>query len=216
MTNYKKLIVESGKRMAGSGLTVETWGNISCRDPRTQLVYMTPSAMLYDTITEEDVVVCRLDGTVVEGTRKPTIEKEMHLAIYRNREDVNAIIHTHPMFSMVYATQGKDIPLIIDEAAQVLGDTCRCTDYALPGSGELADNCVKELGEKANSCLIHSHGAVCVSDNMDGAFKTAKVLEVTAQIYAMVEATGGKPVGISAENITEMQYFVKNLYGQDK
>lgn len=214
--NYKRLIVESGKRMEGSGLTVETWGNISYRDPETQLVYLTPSAMLYNTIVEDDVVVCRLDGTVVEGNRKPTIETEMHLSIYRNREDVNAVIHTHPMYSMVYAAQGKDIPLIIDEAAQILGDVCRCTEYALPGSTELAENCVKALGQQANSCLIHSHGAVCVSGTMEGAFKTAKVLEVTAQIYYMIEATGGKPAGISAENIAAMQDFVKNSYGQDK
>ncbi len=214
--NYKQLIVESGKRMSGSGLTVETWGNISFRDKETGLVYLTPSAMLYDTIVEDDVVVCRLDGTIVEGERKPTIETEMHLSVYRNREDVNAIIHTHPIYSMVYAAQGKDIPLIIDEAAQILGDVCRCADYALPGSAELAENCVKALGERSNSCLIHSHGAVCVSGDMDGAFKTAKVLEVTAQIYYMVEATGGKPAGISDENIKAMQDFVKNSYGQGK
>ena len=160
--NYKKLIVDSGKRMAGSGLTVETWGNISVRDSETGLVYLTPSAMLYDTIVEDDVVVCTLDGKIVEGTRKPTIETEMHLSVYRNRAEVNAVIHTHPLYSMVYAAQGKDIPLIIDEAAQIMGDVCRCTEYALPGSQELADNCVKALGEKANSCLIHYHGAVCV------------------------------------------------------
>ena len=214
--NYKKLIVDSGKRMAGSGLTVETWGNISVRDSETGLVYLTPSAMLYDTIVEDDVVVCTLDGKIVEGTRKPTIETEMHLSVYRNREEVNAVIHTHPLYSMVYATQGKDIPLIIDEAAQIMGDVCRCTEHALPGSQELADNCVKALGKKANSCLIHSHGAVCVGENMDGAFKVAKVLEVTSQIYYMIEATGGKPVGISDENIAIMQDFVKNSYGQGK
>ncbi|MEY8506925.1 class II aldolase/adducin family protein [Lachnospiraceae bacterium 42-17] len=214
--NYKQLIVESGKRMAGSGLTVETWGNISFRDKETGLVYLTPSAMLYDTIVEDDVVVCKLDGTIVDGERKPTIETEMHLSVYRNREDVNAIIHTHPIYSMVYAAQGKDIPLIIDEAAQVMGDVCRCADYALPGSHELAENCVEALGEKANTCLIHSHGAVCVSVDMEGAFKTAKVLEVTAQIYYMIEAAGGKPAGISEENIKAMQDFVKNSYGQGK
>ena len=214
--DYKKLIVESGKRMAGSGLTVETWGNISYRDPETQLVYLTPSAMLYDTIVEDDVVVCKLDGTIVEGTRKPTIETEMHLSIYRNREDVNAVVHTHPMYSMVYAAQGKDIPLIIDEAAQILGDTCRCAEYALPGTLELADNCVAALGEKSNACLVHSHGAVCVGGDMDGAFKVAKVLEVTSQIYYMIEATGGKPVGISTENVAAVQDFVKNSYGQGK
>ena len=90
-------------------------------DPETGLVYLTPSAMKYSTIVEDDVVVCRLDGTIVEGHRKPTIETGLHLAVYRNREEVNAVIHTHPMYSMVYATQGKDIPLIIDEAAQAMG-----------------------------------------------------------------------------------------------
>lgn len=214
--NYKALLVESGKKMAHSGLTVETWGNISCRDRETGLVYLTPSAMDYDAIIEEDIVVCKLDGTTVEGKRKPTIETDMHLSVYRNREDANAIIHTHPIYSMVYAAQGKDIPLIIDEAAQILGDTCRCADYGLPGSPELAENCVKALGEKANSCLVHSHGAVCVGSNMDVAFKTAKVLEMTAQIYYMIEATGGRPVGISPENIAIMQDFVKNSYGQGK
>ena len=214
--NNKQLIVESGKRMAGSGLTVETWGNISFRDPEKQLVYLTPSAMLYDTITEEDVVVCDLEGNVVEGTRKPTIEKDLHLSVYRERKEVNAIIHTHPVYSMVYAAQGKDIPLIIDEAAQILGAVCRCARYGLPGSDELAANCIKALGEKANSCLLHSHGAVCVGGNMEGAFKVAKVLEVTAQIYYMIQATGGCPAGISEENIAIMQDFVKNSYGQDK
>ena len=103
--DFKKCIVESGKKLENSGLTVETWGNISIRDPETGLVYLTPSAMKYSTIAEDDVVVCRLDGTIVEGHRKPTIETGLHLAVYRNREEVNAVIHTHPMYSMVYATQ---------------------------------------------------------------------------------------------------------------
>lgn len=214
--DYRELIVQSGLRMANSGLTVETWGNISVRDPETGLVYMTPSAMKYDTITVDDVVVCDLDGNTVQGNRKPTIEKDMHLGIYRARQDVNAVIHTHPTYSMVYSCQGKDIPLFIDEAAQTLGDTCHTTPYALPGSQELADGVVAALGEKANSCLIHSHGAVAVGGDMDGAFRACTVLEIAARILYMIEATGGKPVPISDENIAIMQDFVKNHYGQGK
>ncbi|MFA9464156.1 MAG: class II aldolase/adducin family protein [Velocimicrobium sp.] len=214
--NYRKLIVENGLRMLESGLTVATWGNISCRDSKTGLVYMTPSAMDYKTITEEDVVVCSLDGTIVEGIRKPTIEKDLHLSIYRARGEVNAVVHTHPIYSMIYSCQGKDIPLIIDEAAQALGDVCKSTNYALPGSPELAKECVKALGNEANSCLLHSHGAVCIGDNMDGAFKVATVLEATAQIYYMIESTSGKAVVISNENVMAMKDFVKNYYGQGK
>ena len=180
--DYRKLIVESGLRMANSGLTVETWGNISARDPETGLVYLTPSAMQYDTITVDDVVVAELDGKIVQGTRKPTIETGMHLAVYRARKDVNAVIHTHPTYSMVYSCQGKDIPLFMDEAAQIMGDTCHTTPYALPGSQELADAVVAALGEKANTCLVRSHGAVAVGGDMDGAFRTCKVLEIAARI----------------------------------
>ena len=214
--DYRELIVQSGLRMADSGLTVETWGNISARDPETGLVYMTPSAMKYDTITVDDVVVCDLDGNTVQGTRKPTVEKDMHLSIYRARKDVNAVIHTHPTYSMVYSCQGKDIPLFIDEAAQTLGDTCHTTPYALPGSQELADGVVTALGEKSNACLIRSHGAVAVGGDMDGAFRTCTVLEIAARILYMIEATGGKPAPISDENIAIMQDFMKNHYGQGK
>ena len=98
----------------------------------------------------------------------------------------------------------------------MLGDTCRCTEYALPGSLELAEQCVEALGKEANACLIHSHGAVCLGADMEGAFKTAAVLEVTAQIYYMIQAAGGEPAGISPENIAAMKEFVKNSYGQDK
>ena len=197
--DYRKLIVESGLRMANSGLTVET-----------------PSAMQYDTITVDDVVVAELDGKIVQGTRKPTIETGMHLAVYRARKDVNAVIHTHPTYSMVYSCQGKDIPLFMDEAAQIMGDTCHTTPYALPGSQELADAVMAALGEKANTCLVRSHGAVAVGGDMDGAFRTCKVLEIAARILYMIEAAGGKPIPISDENIAIMQDFVKNHYGQGK
>lgn len=214
--NYKKLIVDSGVRLEQSGLTVETWGNISVRDPETGLVYLTPSAMKYTGIQESDVVVCSLNGTIVEGHRKPTIETGLHLAIYKNRSEINSVIHTHPAYSMVYAAQGKDIPLIIDEAAQALGDVCRCAKYALPGTEDLAVECAKALGSQSNSCLLHSHGAVCLGGDIEGAFKTAAVLEATARILYMIEATGGKPAGISSGNLAAMKDYAKNHYGQGK
>ena len=214
--DYRKLIVESGLRMSASGLTVATWGNISARDVETGLVYLTPSGMAYDSILPEDVVVCDPDGKIISGSRRPTVEKDMHLAVYRARKNVNAIIHTHPVYSMVYACQGKVIPLFTDEAAQILGDTCRVTKYALPGSMELANGVVEALGQKANTCLIHSHGAVAVGRDMETAFRVCTVLENTARIYCMIESTGGKPDLISDENIAFMQDFIANHYGQGK
>jgi L-fuculose-phosphate aldolase len=214
--NFKKLIVDSGLRMLNSGYTIETWGNISYRDKETNLVYLTPSGMDYSTIIEDDVVVCDLDGNIVEGTRIPTIETGLHLAVYKARPEVNAILHTHPIYSTVFSCMGKDVPLIIDEAAQTLGDVCRTAEYALPGSPQLAENCVKALGQRATSCLLKAHGAVCVGDTMEAAFKVSRVLEITAQIYQMILATGCNCPELSQEDIQAMQEFVKTKYGQRK
>lgn len=212
--NYKKLIVDSGLRMLRGGYTVETWGNISARDPETNLVYLTPSGMDYTTIQEEDIVVLDLEGNIVEGHRKPSIELDLHLHVYQSRPEVQAVVHTHPIYSTVFSCCGEDIPMVIDEAAQVLGDVCRTAKYGLPGSKELAENCVEALGETGNACLLRSHGAVCVGKNMDTAFKVCKVLEVTAQIYQLIRSMGANYLPIPQQYIDAMWDFAQNHYGQ--
>ncbi len=214
--NYKALIVESGKRMEGSGLTVETWGNLSARNPLTGKVYLTPSAMDYSKIVESDVIVSDIDGNILEGTRKPTIEMGLHLAVYKARPEINAIIHTHPIYSTAISSMGEDIPLFNDEAAQVLGDICRTCDYALPGTEELALNCVKGLGKTANSCLLKSHGAVCIGPDMNMAFKVAKVLEMTARILCIIKSCGKTPDPIPEEYIEHMKKAARDYFKTNK
>lgn len=212
--NYKKLIVESGKRMKDSGLTIATWGNISVRDKDTGLIYLTPSGMPYNTIVEDDIVVMDNNMQVIEGSRKPTIEYAMHIGILNKRPDINAIIHTHPIDSQVFACMHKDIPPIIDEAGQILGGTVKCAKYALPGTKELADNVAEALGD-GMACLMANHGAVCVGSDMDVVFKVCMVLEMTAKIYYKALSIG-EPVVIKDEQVAFMKDFVANHYGQDK
>ena len=102
----------------------------------------------------------------------------------------------------------------LDEAAQVLGDVVRTTKYALPGSQELADECVKALGERSMACLLKSHGAVCLGRDLEQAFGNSTVLEATAKVYSVIRAMGGQFDPISPENIAFMQEFVRTKYGQ--
>ena len=212
--DYRTLIVESGKRMSHMGLTVGTWGNISCRDPETNLAYLTPSGMNYDTITEDDIVVMDLDGNRVMGERRPTIEVPMHLGIYKARPEINAVIHTHAIYSLIYACKEEPIPLFMDEAAQLLGDVVRPSRYELPGTPEMGAAVVEALGDKAMACLVRSHGAVCLGPDMATAFKVSDVLEATARVYQLIQATGREPAEMKQEHIEAMQAFVKTSYGQ--
>ncbi|MDY4081487.1 MAG: class II aldolase/adducin family protein [Candidatus Metalachnospira sp.] len=210
MGYFKRLVIESAKKIDSSRLTDETWGNLSVRDSKTGYIFLTPSGMKYSDLTEDDIVVCDAFGRIIEGKRKPTVEMWLHITIYQNRPDVNAVIHTHPVYSLVYAAQGRDIPIILDEAAQTLGGTVRCAKYALPGSTALAKNCLEALGENTNACLLTCHGAVCVGGDMDEAFMVAAVLETTARVLNLIECSGGRPLSVSADNLEKLQEIIKD------
>ena len=141
---YKELVRASGVRMIDSGLTVATWGNISACDREEGLMYITPSGMNYHTLTDDDIVVFDLDGNHVEGDRRPSIELQLHRGMFNARPETTACIHTHPIFSTVFSSMGRDIPIDLhDEAAQALGGTVRCATYQLPGTQDLADAAIE-------------------------------------------------------------------------
>ncbi len=208
----KETIVEAGLKMVRQGLTVGTWGNISVRDSETGLVYISPSAIKYKEVRREDVVVLNDELEIVDGAATPSIEKRMHVAVYRAREDVNAVIHTHPLYSSVLAVNGMELPGISEDFVQIVGDKIICSEYALPGTQELAENVVVGLGNR-NAVLLPSHGTLCVGKDIHNAFKICYVVEKTAHIYILAKSIG-TPQLISEEDIKEMQYFAQNLYGQ--
>ncbi|SPF52434.1 Class II Aldolase and Adducin N-terminal domain protein (fragment) [Candidatus Desulfosporosinus infrequens] len=99
----RKKVVEKGIEMLSTNLTVGTWGNISCRVPGEDYIAITPTGMSYDTLVPEDIVILDLKGNTINGTRKPSIEVPLHLAIYNAREDVQAIVHTHSAYATAMA-----------------------------------------------------------------------------------------------------------------
>ncbi len=207
-------VISAGIRMLSEGVTIGTWGNISVRDRDTGKIYITPSGMPYNTLKEEDICVLNENGDMIEGFRKPSIETGAHLAVYRARPDALAIVHTHPVYSTAFSSAGEGIPLFLDEAAQILMEPVQVADYALPGSDELAANCVKALGSRGMACLMKSHGALCVGDTLDRAFLVSSVLEATARILWIQRSMGLQYDPISESDIRAMQDFVKNKYGQ--
>jgi len=212
--SYLKQVVDGGMEMVNRGLTVGTWGNISVRDPETNLFYIKPSGMVYEEITTEDVVVMNSDKEIVSGTRKPSIEFDLHISIMNARSDVNTVIHTHPIYSSAFAIAVEEIPGVSEDFVQIVGDKVICSDYALPGTPELAVNVVKGLGDR-NAVLIPNHGTVCVGESVQGALKICHVVEKTAHTYILAKSIG-TPQLISDEDIKAMQYFAKNHYGQGK
>lgn len=208
----KQAIVNTGRTMIRQGLTVGTWGNVSIRDPETGLIYISPSGMDYEEIQPEDVVVLNNKIEVVDGTRTPSCERGMHVTVYNARPDVNAVVHTHPLYSTVLGVNQMELPGISEDFVQIVADKIICSEYALPGTMELAENVAAALGQR-NAVLLPNHGTLCVGENMKHALTVCHVVEKTAHIYIMAKSIG-TPHLIDEEDIKSMQYFARNVYGQ--
>jgi len=204
-------ILNACHRMEDRGMTVGTWGNISVRVDENHFL-ITPSGMSYGSLQTQDMVMIDMQGNIVEGNRKPSIENGLHRGVYMARKDVGAVIHTHPQFSTAFAIARKEIPAVSEELVQIIGEGVKCARYALPGTEELAQNAVEALGNR-NAVLVANHGAVCVGSDLDTAFIVAEVLEKAARtiIYANIV---GEPFVIPHDDCMAMQDFVAHKYGQ--
>jgi L-fuculose-phosphate aldolase len=208
----KQTIADTGRIMIRERLTVGTWGNVSLRDCETGLIYISPSGMDYEEIQPSDVVVLDNKLKVVDGCRIPSVEREMHVSVYNARPDVNAVAHTHPLYSTVLGVNRMELPGISEDFVQIVGDKIICSEYALPGTPQLAKNVARALGER-NAVLLPNHGTLCAGTDMKNALMICHVVEKTAHIYIMAKSIG-TPHLISMEHIRAMQEFVRNVYGQ--
>lgn len=177
----KKDLCRIGKKMKEAGLVAACDGNISFRRADGSIV-ITPSGVPKGELKPKHLLVVDLDGKVLEGTAKPSSEAALHLEIYRRRDDVQAIIHAHPVTATALTVAG--IPFkadIVTEGALVLGPV-PTVPYAPPGSSELAVTCA-EAAKTADVFLMERHGAATVGKDLDQAFYRLETLETVAKMY---------------------------------
>lgn len=197
-------LLQTARRMHRAGLVVATTGNASQRftEPAgRELVAITPSGLPYDTMAAEDIVVLDMEGRRVAGELAPSIETAMHLAIYRARKGIRAVVHTHTVHASVVAVTSREIPPLLDDQVTFLGGEIRVADYAPPGSPQLAGNAVAALGPR-NAALLAGHGAIALGRDLREAFDNCEILEKTARVYALARMVGNiralPPHGVEA------------------
>lgn len=208
----KEQIIKTGEELVRSGLVIGTWGNISRRLPEGDQFLITPSGMSYYAIKPADLVVVDLAGEVLDGNKKPATETLLHLAIYKARPDIMAVVHTHSTYASAHSVARAPIPPIIEDMVQVIGGQVDVAQYALPGTAELAANTVTALGDK-NAVLLANHGGVGVGVNLVEALKACLLMERSAQIYSYANLIG-IPTVLKEEDIKTMREYYLTKYGQ--
>jgi L-fuculose-phosphate aldolase len=153
-------------------------------------VCLSPSSVPYDTMTLEDLVVCDLDGNVVEGERGPTSEKDLHLAALRLYPEIGCVIHTHAVYATMFALAHEPIPAVIEEVVVYIGGDVPCCEYKGTGSVELGDEVAKHLADRG-AALLANHGLVTCASTPDKAIHNAALVERTAKIVWGTRAMGG-------------------------
>jgi L-fuculose-phosphate aldolase len=185
----KQQLLEVAQEMSSSGLVEGTAGNVSARLPDGNVV-LTPSSLDYATMSVDDLVVCDLDGNVVEGHRSPTTEKALHLSALARHTDVHAAMHCHAKHCTMFALARKPIPPVIEEVVVYLGGEVGVAEYKTTGSVELADEVAQHVGDRA-AVLMANHGLFVVGRDAANALKLAHLVERTAEIVYGAEQLGG-------------------------
>jgi L-fuculose-phosphate aldolase len=185
------------KKMWEAGLVVGSAGNVSRRIDAARIA-ITPSAVPYETMTPEQIVVVDVaNGTAESGV--PSYELPMHLAIYRSHREVGAIVHTHAPYVTTLSVLRKPLPPIIDEMVVYLGGPVGVAEYAFTGTEMVGTNVVRALGDHT-AVLLANHGTVCVGRDLAQALHAAIVMESCARVYVQSLAVG-TPVELPTEAV---------------
>jgi len=195
-----------------NNLVVWTTGNLSARDPETGLVVIKPSGLRYDELTAETMVIVDLDGRVVEGELKPSSDTATHLYIYRHRQDVGGIVHTHSTFATAFAAVGKPIPANLTAMGDEFGGPIPVGAFALIGGEEIGREVTKAIGG-SKTVLMKNHGVFSIGATALAALKAAVMAEDAARtMYYALQL--GEPIEISVEQLAKLHRRYTEEYGQ--
>ena len=193
-------LVEAGRRLFARGILVSIEGNMSVRLPDDRVI-TTPSGLHKGSMTVEDLVVTDLEGRPVSGGR-PSSELRMHLTIYRERDDVRAVVHAHPPVATGYAVAGQPLPPAALAEMVLLVGCVPIAPYGTPSTDDLAGSVVEAV-RAFDIILLANHGAVTVGDDLLTAEERMYQLEHFAQIALVSHLLGG-PKSFSSDEITRL------------
>jgi L-fuculose-phosphate aldolase len=195
----RKQIVTTGRYVYETGLTSKYSGNISARDSESGLIAIKPSGVPWLSITEEDVVIINLEGEVVEGKRKPSIETPMHIAVYRYILEAKAVVHTHSKYGTGFAVARQPIPAVAINSVE-LGGEVPVTPFYTPGSKENA-RAIAEGLEGRKAILLAAHGVLCYGQDLEEAVYFNEIVEEVAQ-FTLIQKILGSDARLTPEEIS--------------
>lgn len=196
------------------GLVVWTAGNVSARVPGHDLLVIKPSGVSYDDLTPDNMVVCDLEGRVVEGEHAPSSDTEAQAYVYRHLPHVGGVVHTHSPYAVAWAARGEAIPCVTTMCADEFGGEIPVGPFAIIGDDSIGRGIVDTLREsRSPAVLMQNHGVFTVGPSAKSAVKAAVMCEDVARSVHLSRQLG-QPIPIAPASIDALHDRYQNVYGQ--
>ncbi len=195
-----------------AGLVTMTSGNLSGRDPESGLVAIKPSGVSYTALAPEDIVLVTLQGEVVEGKLKPSVDTATHLYVYRQRADVFGMVHTHSNYATAFAALGMGLPCALTAIADEFGGPIPVGAYAPIGEEAIGQEICRAIGT-SKAILMAQHGVFTIGDSPEAALKSAVMVEDVAKTCFLAMQLG-KLTPLPEEEVARAHRRYVEKYGQ--
>jgi L-ribulose-5-phosphate 4-epimerase len=195
-------------------LVVWTAGNVSARVPGRDLLVIKPSGVAYDDLTPENMVVCDLDGRVVDGDHAPSSDTQAQAYVYRHLPQVGGVVHTHSTYATAWAARAEPIPCVLTMVADEFGGEVPVGPFAIIGDDSIGRGIVETLrGSRSPAVLMQNHGVFAVGPDARSAVKAAVMCEDVARTVHVARQLGA-PVPIDPSDVDRLFDRYQNVYGQ--
>jgi L-ribulose-5-phosphate 4-epimerase len=208
----RQLLAELHQQLWDAGLVIWTGGNVSQRVDGGFLIK--PSGVMYPELTADSMVLCDLDGNVIEGTRSPSSDTAAHAYVYRNMPEVGGVVHTHSNYACGFAAAQKPIPCVLTAIADEFGGDIPLGPFAIIGDDSIGHGIVETLdGHRSPAVLMRQHGVFTIGKSGKDALKAAVMCEDAAKSVSIAMQVGS-PERLSDDVIDALFNRYQNVYGQ--
>lgn len=215
LEQLKEEVCKNNLALPKNGLVLWTSGNVSARDAETNYVVIKPSGIHFDDLTPDKMIVVDLEGNVIEGDLKPSVDTESHLFVYRNCPDVFGITHTHSPYATCFSILGESLQIYTTTSAAVFGSAIPISEIAAVGEKAIGAEIVRCYNEtKCPAVLLKNHGVFTVGKNSTSSLKAAVILEETAQSVYFAKDINPAIQPLDTKYVEEVYDFYQNNYGQ--
>jgi L-ribulose-5-phosphate 4-epimerase len=205
-------LLAAALRLPEYGLVWMAGGTACARDPETGYVITTPSGLKYDQLTPEDMVVVDMELKVIEGHYRPSVATNLWIEMFKRRDDVNAIIHTHSPYATAFSVINEPIPIITETQANWFRRPIQVARYAHVEDEHFVSAPADAMGD-GFAVLLGQHGPVVVGKNLDDALERAVTLEEAAKTCSIARLLG-KPIPFTEAQAERSYDYYTKRYGQ--